>query len=221
MPPSADQWAAFLETAVPVHIEFFNRVIDAYPRRENGLLDTLLSNPDTGTRELEMFVLRNMAVQKPQLQHKPPRMTLFFQEFPITVQRNRPSIPILTGRFRSNIRLIIDSMLSLPTTRHETADIINTIRCPDGPNADAHGIHMNNYTNQQLWAAEHARVNSRVASANSIRYGSDSLEIDLVTREWLRTAVRGLLGLREMSDEDIEAEADTRKSPFNAPSRCP
>ncbi|KAK7021069.1 hypothetical protein VNI00_017558 [Paramarasmius palmivorus] len=83
------------------------------------------------------------------------------------------------------------------------------MQCPEGPDADADGFQLDNLTDQQLWAAEHARVNSRIASANRNRNRSGSMAIDLVTRDWLRTAVSQLLGLREMANEEIEAEADT------------
>jgi hypothetical protein len=59
---SNTKWLFFLSLAVPVHEEFFNRIIDAYPRSEDGLLAPIVQAGNV-TPAVEFLMLRNIAVR--------------------------------------------------------------------------------------------------------------------------------------------------------------
>jgi hypothetical protein len=52
-------WQSFLQTVTPIHQEFFCRVVEAYPRLNDGSLGSVIHGAE---RILELFILRNLAV---------------------------------------------------------------------------------------------------------------------------------------------------------------
>jgi hypothetical protein len=54
-------WTLFVAGTTPIHQEFFNRVVDAYPRESDGQLSSLVEEK---VRMLELFMLRNLVVRR-------------------------------------------------------------------------------------------------------------------------------------------------------------
>ncbi|KAK7041978.1 hypothetical protein VNI00_008960 [Paramarasmius palmivorus] len=140
--PTDIEWNAFLETAVPVHQELFNRIVRLYPRTQSGLLDSAQGPGGRVHLETEMYLLRNIA------------------EFPITVQRNTPHTPMLTARFRANIQLIIDTIIPLLSPIQNSEDVVTSISCP--PHDAAPEVNLDHIPTLYLWAAEIVRLRSRL-----------------------------------------------------------
>ena len=59
--PTADR-DILVEATLPIHMEFFNRLVEAYPRASNGCLGYVRKARLNSGRKMEMSILRSFAV---------------------------------------------------------------------------------------------------------------------------------------------------------------
>ncbi|KAK7049482.1 hypothetical protein VNI00_005513 [Paramarasmius palmivorus] len=176
---------AFLETYhVPLLEEFFNRVVDAYPRGSNGLLGTL--DPASGPvdAKLELVALHNLAT------------------FPLDYQRFTADKPILTARFRRNLKLVIDTVHSYLGDDPESNAIRRRLECPPGEPAPERDLSVATIT--QLWAVQVHRLVGTLKTQLDVGSGLVQCQFDVHTLYWLYTSLAEMLGV------DIEPGVSVR-----------
>ncbi|KAK7015149.1 hypothetical protein VNI00_019197 [Paramarasmius palmivorus] len=177
------KWLAFLSVAVPVHQEFFCRVIDSYPRTKDGLLKTI--NNDVAPI-LELFMLRTIG------------------EFPIHTQYELPAIPFLHARFRANVELIAKTMAEIIP---DEVDLINrTVACPAGENAPE--TDLSSIPIHRLWAAEVGRL-MRMLEHNCHGMSTRQCHSELArlynrrTLQWLNNGLSDFIGVAPLTGNTL------------------
>ncbi|KAK7027428.1 hypothetical protein VNI00_015264 [Paramarasmius palmivorus] len=179
------------DVLLPCHQEFFNRLVDKFPRTSNGLIGTISRPQSLGLHALELMMLRNIA------------------DYPIHVQRQEPGEKLLTTRFRSNVALLGRSMReTLPYIEEDDA---RAIECPDGESADEQdfsGVH-----DSSLWAGEVVRLLAAITPADqaSARPPSDLVNYNTITLNWMYTVVANLLEIDPLVGTDLQIAANTRE----------
>ncbi|KAK7049488.1 hypothetical protein VNI00_005519 [Paramarasmius palmivorus] len=170
---------------LPVLQEFFNRVVDAYPRTSSGLLGSIRNENGTPEMQLEMVKLHNLAL------------------FPIHYQRHFSEEVALTQRFRNNVQLVIDTFMSRIHSEHARASLMPHMVCPSGDSAPERDLSV--ATNSQLWALQFIRLVGRVQCAQDLGYNFDDTEYDLNTIHWMCVDVMDLLSVEIQSGHNLIA----------------
>ncbi|KAK7021330.1 hypothetical protein VNI00_017432 [Paramarasmius palmivorus] len=183
-----NSWEHFISVSVPAHQELLNRIVDSFPRTTNGLLGTLTTDGNYGARQMELFLLRNIA------------------EYPISMQRSLPNTPLLTSRFRSNVALIVETMKSVVFDESVRSTLAFVMQCPVGYSAAE--MDLRHVPSQQLWAAEVIRLETSITN----RVGSGVQEVasryDLASINLLRTDLATLLGVVVIYGRELHDAAD-------------
>ncbi|KAK7017110.1 hypothetical protein VNI00_018679 [Paramarasmius palmivorus] len=186
--PTTAQWTDFISASIPVHQELFNRIVALYPRTQSGLLDSLEGLSGRDKLETEMYLLRNIA------------------EYPIMMQRRSPATPMLTAQFQQNIKLIVDTILSVLPSNRNPEDVVSSVSCP--PTTNAPEKNMNNIPTLCLWAAEVTRLKSYLKQHTERPVDAEANAYHTATLQWLKGIVAKKLCLPPISDSNINAAAD-------------
>ncbi|KAK7038681.1 hypothetical protein VNI00_010565 [Paramarasmius palmivorus] len=136
--PSAPQ-DTLLHVLLPVHMEFVNRVVEAYPKTSSGVLGSIRgAKYHSSVHQLEMVLLQKYA------------------HFAVQTQRLFPSLPLLTTRFRRNFGLI-SSSIGTSVQEASLQDYSSAILvCPGGDVAQE--LDLSKISTSRLWAAETVRM---------------------------------------------------------------
>ncbi|KAK7020593.1 hypothetical protein VNI00_017722 [Paramarasmius palmivorus] len=168
--------ADFLRTFhVPVLQEFFNRVVEAYPRTAAGLLGSIRNETASAELQLEMAILHNLAL------------------FPIYYQCCFQEETALTRRFRDNVDLVVNSFMSHVPTENIRTTLRPQMECPEGDSAPERDLSV--ATNSQLWATQFVRLAGHVQSVQISGHPLHDCEYDLLTIHWMCTSVADLLSV--------------------------
>ncbi|KAK7021320.1 hypothetical protein VNI00_017422 [Paramarasmius palmivorus] len=180
MPGISSAERAFLEMYhVPLLQELFNRVVDAYPRGSNGFLGPIQPGSSPEDAKLELIALHNLAT------------------FPLDYQRFTSDRPVLTERFRKNLKLVIDSLLSLLAGDTESESIRRRLECPPGGSVPERDLSV--ATTTQLWAVQVHRLVGSLKTQLDVGAGLVQGQFDVYTLYWMYTTLADMLGV------DIEA----------------
>ncbi|KAK7018719.1 hypothetical protein VNI00_013798 [Paramarasmius palmivorus] len=184
VPTSTD---VLLEVAVPLNMEFFNRVVDLYPRREGGLLGTIRGGDDPRAIHLEMFLLRNLA------------------EFSVHFQRTFPTLSLLTPRFRANVDLVATTFET--GVRDDDVQRFVSKLCRCLPGEVAMEKDLSSVTLSELWAAEVDRLQGFVAVQRAARMDAAPVVYDACTLDWLTHGLGNCLGVDMLQGAALYARA--------------
>ncbi|KAK7032451.1 hypothetical protein VNI00_013009 [Paramarasmius palmivorus] len=178
-PLSEQRLASLIAISSPCHQEFLNRVIDAYPRAPDGLLETLC-NGGEGLRLLELAILRKLA------------------DYLINMERKIPQLSFITPRTRANVRLIINTMKKL-IPGHDV--LFDAMDCPSSqPFQEVqHVVDLSDVPLHQLWATEFIRIHS---SFSHFRHPV-SMRYDRYEANWLQTRLPQFLGIDALSGQGL------------------
>ncbi|KAK7041398.1 hypothetical protein VNI00_009264 [Paramarasmius palmivorus] len=160
---------------LPVLQEFFNRAVEAYPRTPGGTLGTILNTTEKEALQMEMVALHMIA------------------SFPMNFQRTSPREPLLTGRFRRNVQLVVDTFLSHLTNEDSRARLRPCMACPGG--YDAPERDLSSTTNPQLWATQFIRLVGKVQLSDHASFDRDSNDCHLYTVRYMCTDLATLLSV--------------------------
>ncbi|KAK7036600.1 hypothetical protein VNI00_011533 [Paramarasmius palmivorus] len=184
-----DRAFTVFQVLIPCHQEFFCRLVERFPRTENGLLGGIdMGNGDM--REMDLMLLRNIA------------------DFPIHIQRKEPEEKLLTARFKASVNLLARSIDE--TTPDMDSEDRSTIDCP--PGEDAEEQDFSGVSDSSLWAGEVLRIRSDMTAKN---IPTDLMAYLVFTQNWMHTSVVSLLGIQPMTGPSVQFAANARKIPFN------
>ncbi|KAK7019642.1 hypothetical protein VNI00_018027 [Paramarasmius palmivorus] len=155
-------------------MEFFNRVVDMYPRQSDGLLGTLHGG-QRSVLDLEMFLLRNLA------------------EFSVHFQRNFPDVSLLSARFRANVDLVV-ATLDASVVNGRTRQVVGDLcRCPPGESAMERDL--SSLSLSDLWAAEVDRLQGFIAVQRATKLDASAAVYDACTLDWMKHSLGSFLGV--------------------------
>ncbi|KAK7020641.1 hypothetical protein VNI00_017679 [Paramarasmius palmivorus] len=177
---TAEDREILFKASLPSHQEFFCRVVESYPRHEDGTLATLSGATEPRALQLEMFMLRNLA------------------EFPVQYQRSFCSRALLTARFRMCIQLVVDTISKSITDDFTRGIVVPLMQAPAGENAAEEDLSELGFTD--LWAVEGARLVSYTRSQRQARLPFSLRRYDACTYEWLRGGLAQFLGVTPLSE---------------------
>ncbi|KAK7041969.1 hypothetical protein VNI00_008951 [Paramarasmius palmivorus] len=180
-----------IRVSVPVHQEFFNRLVEAYPREDTNILGSVRGSVNNRARQLEMFLLRN------------------FAEFPIHFQKRYPDIPLLTDRFRRNVGIVLDTLGSVIEGEAMRSYITGLARCPAGECCLDRD--MSNISTARLWAVEMVRLEGYLIFERDTRVDPMATLYDTYTLNWLRGGLADFLGVQAIQGVQL---VDTANSVF-------
>ncbi|KAK7019423.1 hypothetical protein VNI00_018078 [Paramarasmius palmivorus] len=184
---SPDDAYRLFKVVLPCHEEFLVRVIDAYPRAENGLLGTLFLPLNSEMRQLELMMLHHIA------------------DFCLHIQRTFSQVPVLTAKFRSSVDLINRSLTEACPGMTEEARA--SMVCPEGDNAAEPDFTL--VSNTHLWAAALVRILDELECRIDAEEDGDIIRYVTFTVNWIKTTLAGLLGVRVLAGEALHFAANT------------
>ncbi|KAK7023600.1 hypothetical protein VNI00_016639 [Paramarasmius palmivorus] len=177
LPPTVEELETLFHVSVPLHQEFFNRLVEAYPRAGNGHLGSIRGAAGNARAfQLEMFLLRN------------------FAEFPIHFQRVHPSVPLLTTRFRRNVATVIDTLGSVVQDDFTRARVCALSACPSGEHAPERDLSA--VSTSRLWAVEVVRLQGAMTFEADVHADVMAALYDTYTFNWLTNGVAVHLGVQ-------------------------
>ncbi|KAK7032069.1 hypothetical protein VNI00_013438 [Paramarasmius palmivorus] len=182
-----------LEVLLPCHMELFNRIVDLYPRSEQGTLVSLRgSKGESGAGQLELLLLRKYA------------------DFPISCQRLLPGLPLLTTTFRKNVCLVDASFGSKWFESSMQSYAMSLSPCPGGEPAAE--LDMSGISTSRLWAADMIRLEGQTLCAKEERGDLMETLYDQCTLVWIRGDLAKLLGVEVVSGRELYARAASGES---------
>ncbi|KAK7016392.1 hypothetical protein VNI00_018918 [Paramarasmius palmivorus] len=177
-----------LRVAVPVHMELFNRVIEAYPRTSTGKLASYQSK---GGFErifaLELIILRKYA------------------EYAIHIQRHLPLIPLLTARFRANLGRVVLALQENSVDPSMATYASTFVPCPGGEVASERDL--SDVSSSQLWAVEMVRLEGHLLGKRGARSDLMDSLYDHCMLVWARGDLAKLLLVDVLVGWDLYSEA--------------
>ncbi|KAK7027409.1 hypothetical protein VNI00_015245 [Paramarasmius palmivorus] len=172
---TAEDREILFRASLPCHQEFFCRVVESYPSKEDGTLATLTGATDARALQLEMFMLRNLA------------------ELPVQYQRAYSTRAILTGRFRECIQKVVDTISKSISDDFTRGVVVPLMAAPPGEVAAE--LDLSDLSLTDLWAVEGARLVSYTRSQREARLPFSLRRYDACTYEWLRGGLGQFLGV--------------------------
>ncbi|KAK7037370.1 hypothetical protein VNI00_011120 [Paramarasmius palmivorus] len=177
-----------LQIAVPVHMELFNRVVEAYPCTSTGSLSSYQSKGDSGgIFELELIILRKYA------------------EYAIHVQRHFPVVPLITARFRANLGRVTSALQATLCNPSMVRYVADLMPCPGGEVASERDL--SSVTCSELWAIEMVRLEGHLISGKGARNDLMGSLYDHCTLIWARNELAKLLQVDVVSGWDLYSRA--------------
>ncbi|KAK7019412.1 hypothetical protein VNI00_018067 [Paramarasmius palmivorus] len=177
-----------LKVSVPIHMEFFNRLVERYPRTSTGLVGSIRDTSGFRQKEFEMFLLRS------------------FAEFPLHIQRDFPSVPLLTERFKRNVDVVVSTLQNLIDDDLICEVVERLSRCDDiGSGSERDLSHL---STSQLWAVEVVRMEVFLVADNDMGVDSVSSLYELCAYEWLRGSLATFLDVEVVSGGALHARAN-------------
>ncbi|KAK7022005.1 hypothetical protein VNI00_017107 [Paramarasmius palmivorus] len=164
-----------MRVSVPVHQEFFCRLVEAYPRVGDGLLGSIRGADNNRALQLEMFLLRN------------------FAEFPIHIQKRYSNIAMLTERFRRNVKVVLDTLATVIEGDTMRTYITGLAECPHGENAAERDL--TSISTARLWSVEAIRLEGYLMFERDTQVDPMSALYDTYTLNWLRGGLATFLGV--------------------------
>ncbi|KAK7019820.1 hypothetical protein VNI00_017909 [Paramarasmius palmivorus] len=177
-----------LKVSVPLHMEFFSRLVERYPRIGGGAIGSIGAATGFRQKEFEMFLLRS------------------FAEYPLQIQREFPSVPLLTERFKRNLDDVVSVLESLIDDELICQVLVGLSHCDDvrtGCERD-----LSHVTTSQLWAIEVVRMEGFLDARNDMGADSASSLYDLCAYEWLRGGLAAFLEVEVVSGAALHARAN-------------
>ncbi|KAK7044052.1 hypothetical protein VNI00_007767 [Paramarasmius palmivorus] len=169
-------------------MEFFNRVVDAYPRGPDGTLESVLRPRDATSLQVEMFLLRTLA------------------ELPVHFQRSFSTFPLLSSRFRSNIELVVSALGASVSDEGVRRIVTSLCRCPVAGVAAEKDL--SSLPLGRLWADVVVRLEDLLHVQRAVRSDGNAAVYDACMVEWLRGGLRVFLGLEGVSDAELRRLAE-------------
>ncbi|KAK7027421.1 hypothetical protein VNI00_015257 [Paramarasmius palmivorus] len=169
-------------------MEFFNRVVDAYPRGSDGKLSTQRKVIDPEGTRLELSMLRS------------------FADFPISFQKMFPTVPLLTSKFRNNVCLVDSALQESDVGAMSSSETLSFVDCPGGDAAPVRD--MSSVSVDLLWAVEVVRLEGYILCSED--FGGDSSDCssyDACSYRWLRGALVDLLGVEMVAGGELYKRA--------------
>ncbi|KAK7032213.1 hypothetical protein VNI00_013387 [Paramarasmius palmivorus] len=160
---------------IPVLEEFFNRIVDAYPRTPDGHLGTIQDSSDRIDKQMEMAIVHNLAT------------------FPINCQRYFEEDVVLTQRFRDNVELVVNTFLSHVPDNATRDTLKEQMQCPAGGTVPEKDLTF--ASNSQLWAAQFVRLVTHIECSVDDGAAIDDHDYDLCTIQWMCTSFTDLLSV--------------------------
>ncbi|KAK7027394.1 hypothetical protein VNI00_015230 [Paramarasmius palmivorus] len=177
LPPNAQELETLFHISIPIHQEFFNRLVEAYPRQNNGRLGSIRGAfGNTRAFQLELLLLRN------------------FAEFPIHFQRVHSSVPLLSTRFRRNVAIVLDTLGSAVEDEFIRGRVCGLAACPPGESAPERDLSA--ISTSRLWAVEVVRLQGAMSFEGDVHADIMAALYDTYTLNWLLNGVALHLGVQ-------------------------
>ncbi|KAK7019649.1 hypothetical protein VNI00_018034 [Paramarasmius palmivorus] len=180
---------------VPCHAEFFNRVIEAFPKNSDGLLGTLDINFGVQRRRQELLMLRNIA------------------DFPLRIQAGCPAVNVLSRQFCSSVELLIDSIRDAFEGDPSQESMASLLDIP--PFGFRDDVNFSGISTSQLFAAEMVRMANELSIRYQLRLEPELYRYYACTMHWLRTKLAELLGIQVLTGAELRASARSGQSIYN------
>ncbi|KAK7035553.1 hypothetical protein VNI00_011846 [Paramarasmius palmivorus] len=178
-----------LSASVPVHQEFFCRLVESYPRMQNGLLGSIRGVQNNRAKQMEMFLLRN------------------FAEFPIHFQKRYPDVAILTERFRRNVNTVLESLGAAIEGDQLRMYITRLAECPPGESTTERDL--SSISISRLWAVEVVRLQGYLLLDRDSQVDPMSTLYDTYTLNWLVGALARFLGVQVVHGANLVESANS------------
>ncbi|KAK7020671.1 hypothetical protein VNI00_017661 [Paramarasmius palmivorus] len=178
-----------LNVFCPVVQEFFNRVVESYPRTPQGLLGSIVGCFDARSRQLEMILVRT------------------FADYPIHVQRCFPDKAILSLRFRNNVDLVLSTLNSLVADSFTSTVLTCFMACPPALHGEVRDLSC--VPTSQLWALMVARLESNLMWPDQSGMACVPGYFERCALEWLCTGLAGIFQIVVPSRSDLYVQAES------------
>ncbi|KAK7036591.1 hypothetical protein VNI00_011524 [Paramarasmius palmivorus] len=166
-------------------MEFFNRVVETYPRSKDGSLLSIRKGGGNKAPKLELFLLRS------------------FAEFPIGIQKLFPTHSLLTSRFRNNVSVVHSSLTRCLSEPEAGGRYSALLLCPGGDPAAEKDL--SSVGTELLWAVEVVRLEGYMMCSDDM--GVEMLH-EACCLSWIHASLANHLGVVPVSGSTLYANAD-------------
>ncbi|KAK7049465.1 hypothetical protein VNI00_005496 [Paramarasmius palmivorus] len=173
----------------PSFQEFFNRLVEAYPRTSDGLLGSLSGSWNPQYRQFELLLLRTLA------------------DFPIRLQRCFPEKALLSLRFRNNVELVLSTFNGLVADGFTRLVLNSLMACP--PAYVGFPRDLSCVTNAQLWAVVAGRMQTGLFWPDQTGMAHTTTYFDRSALDWLRSGIAFYLRIEVLSGNELFACAES------------
>ncbi|KAK7020584.1 hypothetical protein VNI00_017713 [Paramarasmius palmivorus] len=168
--------------------EFFNRLVESYPRTLDGRLGTISGYWNPRYRQYELLLLRTLA------------------DYPIRLQKIFPDKPLLSLRFRNNVELVLGTMNGLMSDGFTCLVLNGLMACP--PAAVAYPRDLSCITNAQLWAVVTMRMEFGLVYPDQSGMAYACGYFDRSALDWLRTGLAFYFRVNVLTGNDLYSCVD-------------